>query len=52
MSGMKIIKIDIEKPEQDKIKFALNLLKDGGTVVYPTDTIYGLGVNIYDINAI
>ena len=52
MSGMKIIKIDIEKPEQDKIKFALNLLRDGGTVVYPTDTIYGLGVNIYDINAI
>ncbi len=52
MIGMKIIKIDTEKPEQDKIEFALNLLRDGGTVVYPTDTIYGLGVNIYDINAI
>ncbi len=52
MIGMKIIKIDTEKPEQDKIKFALNLLRNGCTVVYPTDTIYGLGVNIYDINAI
>jgi L-threonylcarbamoyladenylate synthase len=52
MIGMKIIKIDTEKPEQDKIEFALNLLRDGGTVVYPTDTIYGLGVNIYDENAI
>lgn len=52
MIGMKIIKIDTEKPEKDKIEFALNLLRDGGTVVYPTDTIYGLGVNIYDENAI
>jgi L-threonylcarbamoyladenylate synthase len=52
MIEMKIIQINTEKPEQDKIEFALNLLRDGGTVVYPTDTIYGLGVNIYDINAI
>jgi len=49
---MKIIKINTEKPEPDKIEFALNLLRNGGTVVYPTDTIYGLGVNIYDENAI
>ena len=52
MIEMKIIQINTEKPEQDKIEFALNLLRDGGTVVYPTDTIYGLGVNIYDENAI
>ena len=49
---MKIIKLDTGKPDKDKIEFALNLLRDGGTVVYPTDTIYGLGANIYDINAI
>ncbi len=49
---MKVIKINTEKPEQEKIEFARDILKNSGTVVYPTDTIYGLGVNIYDKNAI
>ncbi len=49
---MKIIKIDSDKPELVKIEYALDLLRNGGTVVYPTDTIYGLGVNIYNLNAV
>ena len=49
---MKIIKIDSDKPQLAKIEYALDLLRNGGTVVYPTDTIYGLGVNIYDLNAV
>lgn len=49
---MKIIKINPAEPEKEKIELALNVLKHGGTVVYPTDTTYGLGVNIYDEKAI
>lgn len=49
---MKLIKINPERPEKEKIELAINILKEGGTVVYPTDTIYGLGVNIYDEKAI
>ncbi len=52
MIKMKIIKISPKNPEWKKIEFARDVLENGGTVVYPTDTIYGLGVSIYDKNAI
>jgi len=44
---MKIIKINAETPEKGKIKMARDVLRNGGTVVYPTDTVYGLGANIF-----
>lgn len=49
---MKIVKINPDKPEKEKLEQALDFLKEGGTVVYPTDTLYGLGVNVYNENAI
>lgn len=49
---MELIKINAQNPEKEKIKRAINILEDEGTVVYPTDTIYGLGVNIFSENAI
>ena len=39
---------DIEK----QIKQAVNILKNGGVVAYPTDTVYGLGACMTDINAV
>ena len=30
------------------INAAINVLTDGGVVLYPTDTVYGLGANIFD----
>lgn len=42
---MKYIKINAENPEKEKIEMALDVLRDGGVLIYPTDTVYGLGAN-------
>lgn len=49
---MKIIKINGKNPEKEKIEGALDVLRNGGTLVYPTDTVYGLGANIYQEKAV
>lgn len=49
---MKLIKINSHKPEMEKIKRAIKVLENDGIIVYPTDTIYGLGANIFSENAI
>ena len=46
-----IIKIDPLNPEIDKIRIAANVIKNGGLVAFPTETVYGLGANAYDGNA-
>lgn len=49
---MKIIDINAQKPDNEVIAEALHVLKNGGIVLYPTDTVYGLAVNINDTNAL
>ena len=49
---MKIIKINGIDPETDKIEIAKNFLKQGKLVVYPTDTVYGIGANIFNDEAV
>jgi len=49
---MKILKVSKTKPEKQVVREAVKVLEGGGTVVYPTDTAYGLGVNASDENAI
>ncbi len=49
---MEIININAQNPTEKKISEALEVLREGGIVLYPTDTIYGLGVNINDENAL
>lgn len=49
---MNIVKINEKIPEKEKIEKALDILRNDGTVVYPTDTVYGLGVNIFSESAI
>ncbi len=41
----KILKINPEKPEESIIKEAAQIIKNGGLVIFPTDTVYGLGAN-------
>lgn len=43
MQETKIIEIDPEKPDLKKIKEAAKIIKEGGLVAFPTDTVYGLG---------
>lgn len=45
---MRIIKIDLNQDYSWAIKEAIEILKMGGTIVYPTDTVYGLGCNALD----
>ena len=49
---MKLIKIDALNPEKYKIKLARDTLKVGGIVIYPTDTVYGLGANVFHDEAV
>ena len=39
-------------PQPRLIKQVVECLKDGGVIIYPTDTIYGLGCDIYQQKAI
>lgn len=34
------------------LQFAANIIKQGGLVIFPTETVYGIGVNGLDVNAI
>ena len=49
---MKILKVNLLSDYTDAIRDAVKVLKEGGTVVYPTDTIYGLGCNATDFKAV
>jgi len=42
----KIIKINYQKPERKRIAEAIRVLRRGGLVIFPTDTVYGLGASI------
>jgi tRNA threonylcarbamoyl adenosine modification protein (Sua5/YciO/YrdC/YwlC family) len=47
-----IIKIYEDKPSEVAIKKVVAVLKDGGLVIYPTDTVYGLGCDITNSRAL
>lgn len=49
---MKIMKINSKSPEKEKIEFARKILKSGGIIVYPTDTVYGIGADISNEKAL
>ena len=49
---MRIIQVDLSKDYREAIDEAIAVLNYGGTVVYPTDTIYGLGANALNLNAV
>lgn len=46
------IKIYEDKPSEAAIKKVVDVLKDGGLVIYPTDTVYGLGCDITNSRAL
>jgi tRNA threonylcarbamoyl adenosine modification protein (Sua5/YciO/YrdC/YwlC family) len=47
-----LLNIHAQNPQQRLITQVVNCLKDGGIIVYPTDTIYGLGCDINNSKAI
>lgn len=46
------IKIYPENPNEKEIAKVVKILKDGGLVIYPTDTVYGLGCDITNTKAL
>jgi len=48
----RILRLSPNSPEQDKIKIAADLIKTGKLVAFPTETIYGLGANALNGEAI
>ena len=45
MSKTKTVKVDPDSPDEKTIQFAATLLKNGGLVAFPTETVYGIGAN-------
>ena len=48
----KFLKIYEDKPNEAAIKKVVEVLKNGGLVIYPTDTVYGLGCDITNSRAL
>ncbi len=47
-----LLQLHPDNPQPRLLKQIAECLKDGGTIIYPTDTIYGLGCDIYHQKAI
>lgn len=48
----KILKINPESPEPELVQQAVSIIKKGGICAYPTETFYGLGVDVTNEHAI
>lgn len=47
----KILKIYPDNPQENLIAEVVKYLNNGGIIIYPSDTVYALGCNIFDIRA-
>ena len=47
-----LIKLYPENPDTRKIDQIVAVLKSGGVIIYPTDTIYGIGCDLFNKKAI
>jgi L-threonylcarbamoyladenylate synthase len=48
----RVIKVDRDRPEPAAIEEAAQALRDGKLVVFPTETVYGLGAHALDPDAV
>jgi len=46
-----VIKIDPANPDKNKIAFAAKVIREGGLVIFPTETVYGIAANLLDVKA-
>ncbi|MGH1336340.1 MAG: L-threonylcarbamoyladenylate synthase [Aureispira sp.] len=47
-----LLRIHPDNPEGRKIKQAIEIIRKGGVIIYPTDTVYGLGCDITNNKAV
>jgi len=48
----KVFKVDPVRPSSETIKYAAEVIKGGGLVAFPTETVYGLGADAYNKEAV
>ena len=46
-----LLRIHPDNPDPKKIRKVVECLKNGGVIIYPTDTIYGIGCDIFNKQA-
>jgi tRNA threonylcarbamoyl adenosine modification protein (Sua5/YciO/YrdC/YwlC family) len=46
------LEIHPDNPQEKFLKTIVECLKDGGVIIYPTDTVYGIGCDIYKTRAV
>ena len=49
--AVQIQQIDLGHPHRRLLQHAARIVADGGLIVYPTDTIYGLGADLFNKDA-
>lgn len=47
-----ILEINGEHPQPRRVEQAVEILKAGGLIAYPTDTVYGIGCDIFNRDAV
>ncbi|MTB51820.1 L-threonylcarbamoyladenylate synthase [Lewinella sp. W8] len=47
-----LVSINSDNPQGRLIKQLVEILEDGGVIIYPTDTVYGIGCDITNKNAV
>lgn len=47
-----LIRIHPDNPGERQIRQVVDILKKGGVIIYPTDTVYGLGCDIFNTKAV
>jgi tRNA threonylcarbamoyl adenosine modification protein (Sua5/YciO/YrdC/YwlC family) len=47
-----LVQIHPDNPNSREIQKVVNLLREGGVIIYPTDTVYGLGCDITKSKAV
>ena len=46
------LKLYADNPEQKKLDEIVDVLRDGGVIIYPTDTVYGIGCDFSNTKAV
>jgi L-threonylcarbamoyladenylate synthase len=47
-----VLKVNPQKPDIEKVRVAANIIRKGGLVAFPTETVYGLGADAMNPKAV
>ncbi|HPT03302.1 MAG TPA: L-threonylcarbamoyladenylate synthase [Bacteroidales bacterium] len=47
-----LIRLYPENPSERQVRMIVECLRDGGIIIYPTDTIYGIGCDIFKVKSV